>query len=242
MTEDSSYGALRRFTPSNPNWDDPWTILHGEGALEYLVLLPTNGDREDEEGTYYWTDDLETAKANARQFYMNTEGLDVYGHELYFTSKVQYSLFVLDLDGNTYKRLSTNQGLFDGQPDQIKRLIKDSNVQTSSTFDANVPEEIPLLYFCEEKGNFRGIHARDSNGWYYTILESNEYGRETTGLAFSPDGKHLYFSFQSEGIIFDVWREDGLPFYGKSLDVHYHHRSDGDEDEQDRGGRENWEL
>ena len=226
MTEDDSYGALRRFTASNPNWEDPWSILHGEGALEYLVLLPSTGDRWDEGGMYYWTDDMEAAKSNARSFYMHTEGMDVYGNELFLTSKVQYSLFILDLDGNTYKRISTDVGLFDGQPDQIKRLIKDGNVQTSSTFDVNAPEEEPLLYFCEEMGDSQGIHARDANGWYYTVLESSEYGRETTGLAFSPDGKHMYFSFQSRGVIFDVWRDDGLPFYGKTLDVHYHHRPD----------------
>jgi len=79
-----------------------------------------------------------------------------------------------------------------------------------------------LLYFCEDSGSENGIHARDANGWFYTILESDNNSRETTGLAFSPDGTHMYFSFQLQGIIFDVWRDDGLPFYGKTLDVHYH--------------------
>lgn len=240
VTEDNSYGALRRFTPSNPNWQDPWSILHGEGALEYLVMLPSSGDRWDDEGTYYWTDDHDAAKANARSFYTHTEGMDVYGTELFVTSKVQYSLFVLDLEGNTYKRFSTAVGLFDGQPDQVTRLIKNDNVQTSSTFDANEAEEEPLLYFCEEKGDSNGIHARDANGWYYTILESSEYGRETTGLAFSPDGKHMYFSFQARGVIFDVWREDGLPFYGKTLDVHYHQQPDDDDASEARSGRDMW--
>ena len=33
VTEDERQGPLRRFTPNNPNWDDPWTMLHAEGAL-----------------------------------------------------------------------------------------------------------------------------------------------------------------------------------------------------------------
>src|SRR6056300_397437 len=55
VTEDDMQGALRRFTPSNPNWDDPWTILHGDGLVEYLVLNPSGGDQWDTEGTFYWS-------------------------------------------------------------------------------------------------------------------------------------------------------------------------------------------
>jgi hypothetical protein len=224
VTEDNNRGALRRFIPSNPNWDDPWTILHGDGTLEYLVLAPIGGGRDDTVGAYYWTTDLDLARANAEFFYRYTEGLDVYDNEVFVVSKTQKSLFIFDLDGNTYRRFSTDFGLFDGQPDQMKRLIKNgsSNVEFSSVFDVNEPEEEPLLYFCEDSGQENGIHARDANGWFYTILESTNGSRETSGLAFSPDGKHMYFSFQLQGTIFDVWREDGLPFYGKTLDVHYH--------------------
>ncbi|CAJ1947303.1 unnamed protein product [Cylindrotheca closterium] len=207
VTEDNNRGALRRFTPSNPNWNDPWNMLHGSGALDYLVLQPRNGNKND--GTYYWTRDRGHAEGNAESFYHFSEGLDVHNNELYFTSKTLKSLFVLNLDGDTYRRFSTDRGLFDGQPDQMQRLIKGSN---------------SLLYFCEDGGKEAGIHARDRNGWFYTILEAAMDNRETSGLAFSPDGKHMYFSYQMRGIIFDVWREDGLPFYGKTLDVHYHEK------------------
>ena len=77
-------------------------------------------------------------------------------------------------------------GLFDGQPDQMKRLIQDDSDST-------------LLYFCEEGGSKNGVHARDAHGWYFTILESSDWGGETSGLAFSPDGKHMYFSYQHKG-------------------------------------------
>jgi hypothetical protein len=42
-----------------------------------------------------------------------------------------------------------------------------------------------LNYFWKDAG----VHARDSTGRFYTIFESPEYNDETTGLAFSPDGK-----------------------------------------------------
>jgi hypothetical protein len=36
----------------------------------------------------------------------------------------------------------------------------------------------------------------------------------------------MYVSFQHNGMIFDIWREDGLPFHGKTLNVKYHEISD----------------
>uniref|UniRef100_A0A7S4NFI5 SMP-30/Gluconolactonase/LRE-like region domain-containing protein n=1 Tax=Odontella aurita TaxID=265563 RepID=A0A7S4NFI5_9STRA len=79
------------------------------------------------------------------------------------------------------------------------------------------------MYFTEEGGRDAGVHARDKRGRYYTILESPVYQDETTGLAFSPDGKHMYVAYQKNGILFDLWREDGLPFHGLTLNVKYHH-------------------
>ena len=39
-----------------------------------------------------------------------------------------------------------------------------------------------ILYFTEEHGADNGIHARDSQGRYYSILEGIDYNDETTGL------------------------------------------------------------
>ena len=55
---------------------------------------------------------------------------------------------------------------------------------------------------------------------------SGDYSGETTGLAFSPDGKLMYVSFQSPGIIFEISRMDGMPFYGATLDIKYHADTD----------------
>ena len=65
-------------------------------------------------------------------------------------------------------------------------------------------------------------YSRDEFGRFFTILESPFLLDETTGLAFSPDGRHLYIAYQENGILFDVTREDGLAFDAQSLDVKYH--------------------
>ena len=242
VTEDDVKGSLRRFTParSSINMSDPWSMLHGEGQLDYLPLWPSKG-------TYGWTQDKAKADQNAKKNYQQTEGIDVKGNRLYFVSKAQSELFILNLDSNTYEVESTVSGVFDGSPDQLVRLVGDGE----------------LLYYTEEGGKEAGIHARDSEGRYFTILDSPVYQEETTGLAFSPDHRHLYvacelyklsiiflyivaysfacqsmfkskdilltfstlfhlFADQKNGILLDVWRKDGGTFSGREINVKYH--------------------
>ena len=145
---------------------------------------------------------------NANAFYPNAEGIDVYENELFFVSKELKTLFILDLDNGNYTSHTTRQGVFDGQPDQVNRIIGAND---------------DLLYFTEDSGEYAGIHARDSLGRFFTILESYEYVEdETTGLAFSPDGRHMYVAYQVNGLLYDITREDGLPFYAKTLNIKYH--------------------
>lgn len=203
VTEDHNKGCLRRFTPSEVNWDRPWDMLHGAGVTEYMIVHPTS----DEGGTFEWTSDEEAAKNNARTYYPLSEGIDVYGSQLFFVCKKIHQIFTINLDEGTYTNETTISGLFDGKPDQVHRILDDDK---------------DILYFTEEGGVDAGVHARDASGNYYTILESPDYTDETSGLAFSPDGKHLYVAYQDAGLLFDVWRQDGLPFNGKRLDVKYH--------------------
>jgi hypothetical protein len=129
---------------------------------------------------------------------------------MYLVSKELKALFIIDLDAMTYQKFSTVTSLFDGTPDQVKRILVDG-------------ERDSILYFTEENGKYPGVHGRDSRGQFYTILEGQDYhGDETTGLAFSPDGRHLYIAFQKVGVLFDVTRDDGYPFNGKTLNVKYH--------------------
>ena len=57
------------------------------------------------------------------------------------------------------------------------------------------------------------------------VSTSNEYtviSALVNSLAFSPDNKHMYISYQGDGIIFDISREDGYPFGAHRLDIKYH--------------------
>lgn len=84
----------------------------------------------------------------------------------------------------------------------------------------NSPES-SLIYFTEENGKYAGIHARDGkDGSYYTILEADK--SETSGLAFSPDNKRMYFAFYKNWKIFEVTRVDGKPFGGGFTTLRHH--------------------
>jgi hypothetical protein len=124
------------------------------------------------------------------------------------TCKAEKKLFILDLDQLTYVVSSTVSGAFSGQPDQVARLLED------------VDQDI--LYFCEDVDNFSGVHGRDANGKYYTILQGESLNGETSGLAFGPGNMLMYVSFQTAGKIFEIRRTDGRPFSGQRLDIKYH--------------------
>ena len=119
-------------------------------------------------------------------------------------------LFILNLDTGAYKLTSTVSGLFEGQPDQVARIV--NNAKSDST-----------LYFCEDGASMNGVHGRDKTDQFFTVFESIDHPSETTGLTFSPDGRHMYVSFQYQpGHIFDITREDGFPLDGPTLDIIYH--------------------
>ena len=207
VTEDQADGALRRFTPAKIDWDNPSSMLHDEkGSLDYLFLIPSN--EEGRNGTYQWTDNKNKARKSAKLYYPNAEGIDVANGILYFVSKKDEDLFILDLDRGTYERKIVREEGIDVSPDQLVRLGGDDDI----------------MYLTEDGGAEAGIHGRDAQGRYFTILESPIYKEETTGLAFSPNKKHMYLAYQKNGIIFDVWRKDGKKFDGGSLNVKYHHQ------------------
>jgi len=210
-TEDHRLGPVRRFTPSNPNWDDPSNMLHGEGDIEYLVLEETMWGSMS--GTFTWTKNREIGEATAAYHFPYTEGIDCTDGLLVFANKGRKALFQLDLDGGTWSMSFTSGGAFDGGPDTVARMLNDPN---------------DILYMTEDGGVDAGVHGRDSDGNFYVVLESPLYYEETTGLAFSPDGRHMFVAYQKNGILLDVWREDGLPFSGRTVDIKYHSTVNGD--------------
>jgi hypothetical protein len=201
VTEDDERGALRRFRPDSlaDLVTDPWNLLYGAGKTDFLVLNP-------DAGTFKWTLDESSARDNAEKFYPGSEGMAIRGCMLYFVSKHLTTLYALNLQKMVYTAQSTIHGDFDAEPDGIQ----------------TVGDENSLLLFTEDNSTISGVYGRDSKNKYYTILETLLYANdETTGLAFSPDHRHLYFALQRHGLFFDVTREDGLPFEAETLPVRY---------------------
>lgn len=191
ITEDSATGAVIQFTPSA----NLGTREEMYSAGTYKFLRIDSGSV----GTFSWVDNKSDATP---QLYPSTEGIDIKDGLLYFVSKVDKTLFILDLAAGTFTKESTNQGLFNNQPDQLGRIIGN--------------DVSNLLYFCEDGGSYCGVHARDPAGNFITIIDNDpNVGSligETSGIAFSPDAMRMYVSYQTPGIVFEIRRTDGQPF------------------------------
>lgn len=206
VTEDSVDGPMVRFTPdatamacfNSPRDSDKWCTLNS-GSHSFLRLNSPGSS-----GTFTWVTNKNNANPN---LYPNAEGIDVVDGILFFVSKIDRTLFELDLDALTFTRTSTVSGAFNLEPDQLKAIVNDPN---------------ELVYFCEDGGPACDIHGRNSEGEYFTIVEGTDYNTETTGLGFSPDAKYMFVAFQEPGVIWQFWRSDGLPFTGNIVDIKYH--------------------
>lgn len=208
-TEDSSDGALVRYTPGSAGLacynsatpEEKWCTLEDTGGTyEYLRIDPGTT------GTFSWT----TRASATPGRYRYSEGIDVVDGSLFFVSKVDKYLFELDLDAGTFVRTSTVSGAFNLQPDQLKAIDPDHG----------------FIFFCEDGGSDCDLHGRNTNtGEYFTLVEGTGYSTETTGLAFCGNDKYMLLSFQGPGVIWQFWRSDGLPFDGSYVDIKYHSTS-----------------
>lgn len=169
-------------------------LCQASGSLSYLRLICTNGCNTGRpSGTYSWGSSRSPQSGD--QAYPSAEGIDVKGNELYFVTKGQRRLYIVDLESNTWRSGETIQSDNGSQftPDQVARIT-----------GSDSPDDI--LYFCEDGSGNQDIHARgrDANGDYrfFTIIRGYS-STETTGLTFSPDNKYMYFahqvSYQSHG-------------------------------------------
>jgi len=189
-TEDDEEGAFRRFVASGSGWD----ALHSEGEHSFLNILSGN--------TFEWTEDLDVGRASASKFFPNTEGVQVHEGKVYFMAKKLQRLLILDLESNTYVTEDTGkkfygEGDFGDQPDQ--NLFGPTR---------------KYMYFTEDGGTNPGVYARyGTSETYFTMFQGNlSEEDETVGIALSPDHLKFYAALQGHGMVFELTRDDGLPF------------------------------
>lgn len=144
VTRDDAFGFITRFTPdqngmacyNSPNDDDRWCTLN-HGRNDYLLL--SGGPNGWTSGTFSWTLNRRAAERNANDYYWYNEGLAIVDRVMYFTSKTERRLYILDLQRGTYTSQSTQagpqrDGSLEDQPDQIAHLYRGSE---------------DIVYFCE---------------------------------------------------------------------------------------------
>lgn len=213
-THDSDVGPTVRFIPDEEAMkcykkkkpEDRWCTLNS-GSHDFLLFH--SADDTNTTGTFSFTADYDLAAANALAYYKAAEGMECLDGICYMVTKREMFLFTMNMKDMTFVRTSTVSGAFNNQPDQI-RLIAGGD-----------PNDI--VYFCEDGGDDCGVHGRDSEGHFFSILDGVDYDTETSGLDFTSDGMMMIVSFQGDpGTIWLFWREDGYPFTGAVLDIKYH--------------------
>ena len=229
VTEDKEYGALRRYIPRYSNAVNMpyvnWDTLHEDGSETTFLVFNDDGR------TFEWTTNEQAARNSQARYCPNLEGIDFDDTNglLYFVSKKRSTLYVLDLLAKTYTSSSTVSGILSGggewnhSPDQIVNGKGD------------------YLYFTEDGGKTVGVYViHKTTGKRYTMFEAytDRYKYdETTGIAFSPNGKKMYAAFQNcgcgdeaseTGLVFNCGcllefsRRDGASFQGATRSLKFH--------------------
>jgi len=109
---------------------------------------------------------------------------------------------VLNLDDGTYTSYYAHHGFLNGKVDQMQRLISPNN------------QDQHFLFYTKDGGKLSGIHVSHCYGHNFTmIVDSVVFDGQSSGMAFSLDGRHVYMGYQVNGTLFDITRDDGQPFY-----------------------------
>ena len=198
VSEDVSDGALRKVRPSRifqPGWD--MLTLEAGTTFEYLVIDP-------DDGTFRWTSDIEEGRTSAASDYPDSEGLLFRNGLLHMTSKQKKEVFSFDVESGYFTSFHPHQeiligdGHIDGEADQLS-MISDN-----------------ILYFAENGGTQPGLYGRNLNERtsfaVFKAIGAEYSDDDVTGVAFSPDFKRLYVCFEKLGAMFEIQRQDGLPF------------------------------
>ncbi len=179
LTEDEKDGCLYRFTPRKPFPD------LSDGVLEVAVVDSTQRVKWQQiNEPNPWNTALSTRTRHqvkgAAQF-RGGEGIWYQKGLIIFATKRDNRIWVLDINTQTIKVL------YDAEQHQSAILSGVDNLAMSPSGDILVAED----------GGDMQLVLLNADGEPTPLLQvTGQAGSELTGPAFSPDGKHLYFSSQ----------------------------------------------
>ncbi len=175
LTEDQSDGCLYRFTPFNyPDLSagklEAAHLISGEtGKVEWLEIKDPSASK------------TATRSQTGATRFKGGEGIVYFGGKVYFTTKGDNRVWVLDINSQVISIFYDDCSYLDPV------LTGVDNITVSS--DGS-------LYVAEDGGNMQVVVIAN-DGTIYPLIELEGHDKsEIAGIAFSPDGTRLYFSSQ----------------------------------------------
>jgi secreted PhoX family phosphatase len=180
LTEDKPDGCLYRYTADRLN-DDGFPDLSA-GILEVAVMQENQSELSWREITDPQAQQQETRYQVAEAYKFNGgEGIAYFDGRIIFTTKGDNRVWSYD---TTSRKLEI---LYDAAESLTPILTGVDNVTVSQSGD---------IYVAEDGGDLQVV-VIDNLGSLYPIAQMEGHDQsEITGVAFSPDGKRLYFSSQ----------------------------------------------
>lgn len=172
LTEDSTSGRLYKFVPTNP----------GDFSAGQLYAASVNG------GSITWRPTSSTSpdrSGNTTPF-NGGEGLWIEERQMYFTTKGDSKVWLVDLDTDAI------QVFYDG--------VVSSDAALRGVDNVTVHGPSGDVFVCEDGGNMEICILSDALGGDVEVAPflrvANQSSSELAGVAFSPDHSRMYFSSQ----------------------------------------------
>lgn len=188
LTEDQGDGCLYRFTPDHyPDLSagklEAARVVNGEtGGVEWLEISDPSAATT-----------ATRLQSDATRF-NGGEGIVYFGGKVYFTTKGDNRVWVFDINSQVMSILYDDSAYIDPV------LTGVDNITVSS--DGS-------LYVAEDGGNMQIVVIANDGAIYPLVELEGHDNSEIAGVAFSPDGRRLYFSSQRGTSGDDM---DGLTF------------------------------
>jgi secreted PhoX family phosphatase len=190
LTEDRKDGCLYRFTPFNyPDLSagklEALRVVDGEaGKVEWLEIKDPSASK------------TETRLQTGASRFNGGEGIAYFNGKVYFTTKGDNRVWVFDIASQHLSVLYDDSAYID----PVLTGVDNLTVAADGS-----------LYVAEDGGNLQVV-VISPDGSIYPVVELVGHDRsEIAGVAFSPDGKRMYFSSQRgksadplKGLTFEV--------------------------------------